>query len=170
MSTSIYLLARDPNWLYACWEIDEDSKAGFASELGKELWEKSVPALKITNISKNTSFFVRINDFSDNWFINVPDAGCTYMAEIGRLASGRYFISMASSNCADTPGNGISANRTAYFICYKDLVNNRSDSGIDKTNEIDDIFEFSKEDAITGISSAELPGSSGTYESGIEKG
>ena len=72
----ITLLARDPHWLYAYWEISETKKNSFMSELGNDIWEKSIPFLKITNISKNISNFIRVNDFSNNWFINVEDSLC----------------------------------------------------------------------------------------------
>jgi len=133
-NSQITLLARDPYWLYAYWEISPESKDAFIRDLGPELWEKSVPALKVTNISKNESFFVRINDFSDSWYINVNYPNCLYVAELGRKISERFFISIASSNYVSTPGCSVSSNTAAYFINYNDLKNGLA--GINTLNGI----------------------------------
>ena len=117
----IVLLSRDPHWLYAYWEISEERKNEFYKDFGQELWEKSSPVLKVINVTKNESFFVRINDFSDNWYINVPDSNSTYVAEIGRMVSGRFFINLVCSNQAVTPGENISLNTSVLFVDYRDL-------------------------------------------------
>jgi len=132
--SQITLLARDPYWLYAYWELSPESKDAFIRDFGLELWEKSVPALKVTNISKNESFFVRINDFSDSWYINVNDPNCLYVAELGRKVSERFFISIANSNYVSTPGCSVSSNTAAYFINYNDLKNGLA--GIKTPNDI----------------------------------
>lgn len=116
--TEIILAARDPNWLYAYWEISEDKKKQFIDQFGMELWEKSIPSLKIINISKIEELFIRINESSNSWYINVEHPGCVYFAEIGRKISDTFFISLATSNCINTPGDNISANTTCFFVDY----------------------------------------------------
>lgn len=123
----IVLLARDPHWLYAYWELSEENKKKFYEDFGHELWEKSLPVLKVTNVSKNERFYIRINDFSDNWYINVSDSDSLYVAEIGRMVSGQFFINLASSNYTVTPGENVSMNTSAYFINYKDTKNGTLD-------------------------------------------
>ena len=129
----ITLLARDPHWLYVYWEISENRKILFLKEFGIDFAEKSVPVLKITNISKNESFYVRINDFSNNWYIHVPDSNNLYMAEIGRRVSEDFFVSLLNSNSILAPGDSMSSDNTAYFINYTDLRNGKLDGGIMKT-------------------------------------
>lgn len=120
----ITLLARDPYWLYAYWEINEHA-ASMQRNMGDELWEKSVPELKVTDVGTNKSFYVRINEFSNNWYINVPNSECLYRVEIGRNISDSSFISFAASNCAATPCDNISQDITAYFVNYTDLRSGR---------------------------------------------
>jgi len=153
---SITLLARDPHWLYAYWEISDERRDFFFKDLGHELWEKSVPVLKITNVSKNENTFVRINDFCSSWYINVPDTNCLYTAEIGRRVSERFFINLASSNYAATPCNNISVNNTMLFVNYVDFKNKQQNS---KTVEIYESCDLKLHfnDAF-GISSIELSG------------
>ncbi len=120
-SDRIVLTARDPHCLYTYWEISSASKDAFSYEFGHELWERSVPVLKVINISKNSSFYEKINDLANNWYINVGDAGCLYAVEIGRRVSDKFFISLGSSNYTLTPSDNLSTNTTAYFTDYNEL-------------------------------------------------
>jgi hypothetical protein len=150
----IVLLARDPHWLYAYWEISEAKKNSFKNEFGEGLWDRSVPVIKIINVSKNTSTTIRVNDFSDSWFINVDDSNALYVAELGRVVANQFFINLACSNYISTPSNSISSNTGAYFIDYKDLRNGRLDL---ESGQIYETYEI-QTNSITrlGISSAEL--------------
>jgi len=169
----IVLLARDPHWLFAYWEISEDRKNHFIGAFGHELWEKSVPVLKVTNVSKNSSFYVRINDFSNSWYINVPDSNCLYVAELGRRIADEFFVNLVSSNYVEAPNDTISANTAAYFINYKDLNKGHlaPETGmIYETQSIKsvtrgvigisspELFGFAREESMFGVSSAELFG------------
>lgn len=158
----IILLPRDPYWLYAYWEISNSKKKSFFKEFGYQLWEKSVPALKITNTSKQTTFYIDIEDFSTSRYVNVNESNCMYTAEIGRRLPGEFFISLASSNSTATPGDRASENVYAYFINYKDMKAGKPSSGVrnltrkykQAVNTIDTFGISSGE--IFGISSGEL--------------
>lgn len=150
----VTLLARDPHWLFAYWEIADEIKNSFLDDLGSELWERSVPVLKVVNVSKNTDHYIRINDFSNNWYVNVPDANCLYVAEIGRKVSDRFFINLASSNYTVTPGDHVSSNNAVYFINYKDLKSGTLDLDSKNIYEMQDFrWQFQ---GISGLSSPEL--------------
>lgn len=150
----IVLLARDPYHLFAYWEISDSKKNTFLNEFGGDLWEKSIPVLKITNVSRNTSFYIRIEESVSSWYINVPEQDSIYIAEIGRRLSEQFFINLVSSNYIQTPNNSISSNTTAHFINYRDLAAGRIDPD---TGNITDYRSFLTEwSAISGISSAEL--------------
>ncbi|RCX20142.1 uncharacterized protein DUF4912 [Anaerobacterium chartisolvens] len=169
----ILLLARDPHCLYAYWEIPDSKKTSFCEHFGFELWEKSVPVLKVSNVSKNTEFDIAINDLSSSAYINVPDAGCLYCVQLGRLVSDKFFISFASSDYVFTPGGNLSTNTAVYFINYKILKHKQAcDTGNDCTASYPSMksklpapavssHEFLRtgpEELPLGISSAELLG------------
>ncbi|MCX7841585.1 MAG: DUF4912 domain-containing protein [Clostridia bacterium] len=152
--TRIVLLPRDPNCLFAFWEISNDLKDSFIREFSKDVWDKSYPALRITNISKSYSFFIRIDDYISSCYINVEDSNNLYSAELGRKTSENFFINMASSNHVYTPSNTVSSNIAAYFVNYKDLKN--------RVNEINSgslfesyIYKFHNA-FIAGVSSPEM--------------
>ncbi len=117
----ITLLARDPFCLYAYWEISGEKKNDFYGYFGRGFWDKSTPALKITNITRNNAFYIRIDDLTNNWYVNVSDANNVYFAEIGRIAKDEFFISFAASNQIATPRFSISDNASAHFADYRDL-------------------------------------------------
>ncbi len=169
----ISLLVKDSNWLYAYWKISNAKKGKFFDEFGNELWDRSVPVLKLINISKNTSFFVRVNEFSNSWFIHVPDSDCLYSAEIGRKVTNEFFINLASSNYITTPSNSISQNNSAYFINYTDLkkgkINVESNSIFEtlnsETSSVNifgisslELFGTNRQKSVFGMSSSELLG------------
>lgn len=150
----IVLLPKDPNCLYAYWEISEKRKNEFIEEFGEKLWEKSIPVIKVTNVSNNTNFYIRINDFTNNWYINVPCPDSLYVAELGRKISDQFFITLASSNYVATPSVTVSQNTGAYFINYRDLRYGSLD--VD-TGEIYEFYNYKAHSTlISGISSPEL--------------
>lgn len=150
----IVLLPKDPYWLYAYWEISDKKKTEFSDEFGSALWEKSIPVIKITNITRNTWFYIRINDSINSWYINVTDADCLYIAELGRQVSEHFFINLASSNHVYTPGMTTSSNASSYFINYKDLRKGVFDR--DPRTIYESYANKSEASYFTGISSPEL--------------
>jgi hypothetical protein len=152
----IILLARDPHWLYVYWQISETRKSNFINEFGEGLWERSVPVLKVTNISKNTNTYIRINDFSNNWFINVEDTNSLYLAELGRKIADQFFINLASSNYISTPSNSISTNSNTHFIDYRELQHSKLNLNAGKMYDSATIHKASG--LIFGPSSSELFG------------
>ena len=152
----ITLLARDPNWLYVYWDISEEKSRAFMSELGEELWGRSVPSLKVTNITKNESFFVRINEFSDNWYINVQDPNNMYVVEIGRKISEHLFIGFLSSNSAVTPGNRAMPATSVCFANYTEVRNGKFEIRADSFAGSHLCGVWPRE--ISGLSSGELYG------------
>ena len=148
---NIVLLAKDPNWLFAYWEVPEYKKNDFINEFGQELWEKSVPVLKVTNLTKSTSFLISISDSSDKWYIRVPDSNNLYVAEVGRQISEKYFIGLIRSNYVCTPTNNISANTEAQFINYNSLRKINLDIQPSSAYAYNSDYEF-----LSGVSSPEM--------------
>ena len=178
----VVLMARDPHYLYAYWEISNDTKQKFFRDFGYELWDNSVPVLKVTNVSNNKSFYIQINDYTNNRYIHVDDSNSQYIAELGRRVSEEFFINLAGSNYVDVPGETVSSDTTAYFIDYRDLRNGRLDYKSGKIYETHGIkstfmesiglssqafFEKAMQESVTGVSSAHLLGANITELMGI---
>lgn len=150
------LLVKDPHWLYTYWEKSDDKKNYFINEFGHDLWEKSIPVLKITNVSRNMVFYIKINDFSNDWYINIPESNCMYMAEVGRRISDQFFISLGGSNCIIAPGDDVSTDTAAYFANHKILRNGTLEL---KSGKIYETYDFKQNtDKLSTPSSLELYG------------
>jgi hypothetical protein len=103
------LMPKDPNNLFVFWETDEDTKLN------------GTPYLKITDTTTGSSFLVRINSFSNSWYINVPGAGCEYVAEFGYKEPENDFFPICRSNRASTAGNTFGSSTGIEFADYNDI-------------------------------------------------
>lgn len=119
----VTVVVKDPHQLFAYWEISEEKKENFINKLGSELWQKSVPALKVINVSSNTEFYLKVNEYSSSCYIDIPNSNCQYAIEVGRNVNDHFFISLADSNYISVPNDKVSPNTSAYFANYQDIQN-----------------------------------------------
>lgn len=107
----LVLMARDPNWVYAYWEVTH--------ERYKEMYEKHVhhwglsrPVLRLHDITPGISearqIDVFLNDEADNWYLNVGRPRHTIVAELGRLFPDNVFQSLVGSNQVTLPAGDLS--------------------------------------------------------------
>lgn len=105
----IVLLVRDPRWIHAYWEITESKYNEVRSIIGKDLGgAKEILRIHDTSIQPWKSIDIHLSYGSRNWYINVPEPGCTYVVDIGFLTPDGRFIVMARSNAVTTPREGMS--------------------------------------------------------------
>jgi len=150
----IYLMPQNPHCLFAYWDVPENFRLRFIKHLGNYFWEQSFPALKVINVSNNSSFTININDVATSLYIDIPFGESTYMVELGRIIPGGYFISIASSNLVAMPGSSLKLLTDIYFCDFNDL----RDGNVDyKTLPKYDIhIPFIQSNSEFGLSSAEI--------------
>ncbi len=106
----IYLMVRDPYWLYAYWEIQKHREAEALQQLGGR-WEKVRSILRLYRLSLDpgghTFRDIRLVPGAENWFLDV-EANQDYVVEIGLLHEDGRFIALARSNQITTPRMGMS--------------------------------------------------------------
>jgi len=106
----IYLLVRDPYWIYSYWEIQEDHQRRHLAKLGGS-WENVVSILRVYNTTeegKTPSFSdIVLQNMVKSWYINTQ-SNHSYFAEIGLLHLDGRFICLARSNHVTTPRSGMS--------------------------------------------------------------
>ena len=106
----IYLLIRDPYWIYSYWEIQKDHQEKALKELGGD-WGCVRSVLRVYDITDteiNPPFFdISLQGMADHWFVNVG-ANRSYYVEIGLLHRDGRFIVLARSNRVTTPRDGMS--------------------------------------------------------------
>lgn len=143
----IVLLVRDPQWLFAYWEITNDKREQFITEFGQDSWNSSKPVIKLVNATTKSVKCIEIDDFARNWYIEIEHTNCTYTAEIGRMFIDNSFVSLAVSNIANTPNNKPAIDKPIVFANYKNI----------KTTEIKKTIKNSTSTSTITITTSSTP-------------
>jgi len=104
------LLVRDPEWLYAYWEITATVQSDFSRQFGG-IWSETQPMLRVYDITGGNQkqyFDIQIDDYSSNWYIHVGRPNHTFFVDLGRVLPDGRFYCIARSNSVTTPNNRIS--------------------------------------------------------------
>ncbi len=110
----VVLMVRDPYWMHAYWEITSAKVGSLKAQHGEQLIISSRLVLRLLDVNNATP--EKPNGLSDldiaggtnNWYLQAPNADCSYCVEIGFLApDGRFFL-IARSNVVHTPRAGVS--------------------------------------------------------------
>lgn len=106
----IYLMVRDPHWIYAYWELQKDYVEGSRESLGGT-WSEICTVLRVYDVSDSQSEpayqDLYLGGITDHWHINaVPDR--SYFVEIGLLHKDGRFLVLARSNPVLMPRDSMS--------------------------------------------------------------
>jgi hypothetical protein len=106
----LVVMVRDPYWLHAYWELSLQSIQRAQAALGQH-WHAAQPVLRLFQVSEEgVARLVRTIDIHggvSNWYIDVQDPPEQFQLDIGYLATGHRFHSLARSNMVSTPQPGI---------------------------------------------------------------
>ena len=109
-STSITLLARDPHWVHAYWEISPASVEELKKKAGTVVVNAStvlrvydVTLIDFNGSNANHYFDIDVGPESNNWYVNLWSDNITCCADIGLRAADGTFHTLARSNCVTTP-------------------------------------------------------------------
>lgn len=111
------LMVRDPNWIFAYWEISATKQQEFSNQYGADAWSSSRSVLRVYDITGIDSFNganandfmdIPISDYVDSWHIDVARPNSTFCVDLGRLFPDGTFITLLRSNIVQTPSMAIS--------------------------------------------------------------
>lgn len=110
----LVVMVRDPYWLHAYWELTRQSIERARAALGPH-WHGAKPVLRVMEVARDgTTSSVRkvardieIHGGVNNWYVDVDDPPKSFQLEIGYLALGGRFLSLARSNVVTTPQVGL---------------------------------------------------------------
>lgn len=110
----IIVLARDPYWLHAHWELSRTTLARAQAALGQE-WHSAQPILRVmdvtsedtTNAAERHVRDVPIHGGVNNWYIDVTKPPRSYRVDVGYLSRRGKFYVLARSNIVTTPKAGV---------------------------------------------------------------
>lgn len=124
--TGITLVARDPYWIYAYWDISQASFEEAKKALGLDfshakmtLRMYDVTCIEFNGENANSSFDLDVGH-ARNWCINLWRDNVSYCAEIGMKTLTGRFHSFARSNVASTPRANMSWRREEIWMKVTD--------------------------------------------------
>ncbi len=161
----LVLMARDPYWLYAYWEISA-ARENFQASRGRRAWQASRPVLRIYDVTgvvqfnggnANSYVDIPLSAEADNWHIEVGNPDRTYCVDLGRLMPSGEFVFLLRSNIATTPRATLSDRLDEEWMWIEDIYRSltRIHVGVSSPLVIEEIKERMGV-APLGISSPEL--------------
>jgi hypothetical protein len=106
-SETLFLIARDPHWLFAYWDID------FAAWQAKALDGKF--SLKLFTGGGALESTTQVHPEARNWYVPARNAATTYRAELGCQGGDGEWVAIAKSDTAETPADQFSESAEADF-------------------------------------------------------
>lgn len=114
--TEAFLLPKDPEWMYMFWEITPATYDYIKQQNGWDIFDKSKAVVRLHNVTDvrfdggNSHEHWDISVIFDalSWYLQVPKAGESYVAELGLVTPEGNFILIARSNPTATPPGKIS--------------------------------------------------------------
>jgi hypothetical protein len=133
----IVLLVQDPYWVHVYWEISPQKRQELGllprGEHGKQLVVRMYDVTGVESVfnglNANSFFDTYVNDFTNNWYINVPEYDRSYCADLGVIIDGRFVV-IARSNIARVPRGSVSPYYDEEWMIVTDDILKASGLGV----------------------------------------
>lgn len=102
----IRLLVKDPEWLFAHWDVDPQSLADLRAELGERASALSKLTLRVVDPQHGGESRVLLPDGARSWYVRADTTERSYRAQLGLTLPSGEFRSLAESNTVRTPRTG----------------------------------------------------------------
>lgn len=110
--TVVRLLMQSPKCIFAYWDISDDIINNYSSYNS---------FIKIINITKNYSYEVPIDPYTNNYYIKIEDTNCNYQVELIRKLNNKY-INLYTSNTLTVPSNVPQTNYYTEEVIFKNYL------------------------------------------------
>jgi hypothetical protein len=114
----VRLLVRDPEWVFAYWDVSAETMKGLAQSLGKRAFALSRLTLRVLDPVSGGSSDVLLPPGARWWYIRTDATRRTYRAEIGITLPSGEFRCLAESNAVVTPRVGPSREAAQRRMSY----------------------------------------------------
>ncbi|MDH7478685.1 MAG: DUF4912 domain-containing protein [Syntrophomonadaceae bacterium] len=113
----IVAMVRDPYWLFAYWEINEEKRREIMAKYGPTAWEESQQVLRVYDVtdiffdgSNAVAYFdIGVGQFSSSWHIPVSQPNRTFLVDRGLILKSGEYVLLARSNFITTPADQVSS-------------------------------------------------------------
>jgi hypothetical protein len=115
----VRLLVRDPEWIFAYWDVSPETMKGLARSLGERALALSRLTLRVLDPVSGGMSDILLPPGARWWYIRTDVARRTYRAEIGITLPSGEFRQLAESNAVVTPRVGPSRERARRRLSYR---------------------------------------------------
>lgn len=130
--TRIVLLVRDPEWVYAYWEINDETRDRIGIPRNGNTPRMAIRLFKVSGRSwpkeaAHYTFDVDVSPYASSWYIKLPEVNEEWCAELGIFDQKNDFVSVCRSNVFGTPRSSISTDTDSEWMVveetFRKLVN-----------------------------------------------
>lgn len=116
-TTESYLLPKDPAWMFLFWEITPATFDCIRAQYGQETLNTSRTIIRLYDVTDvayfdgnnaNTYYDMPVIFDAKSWYIHAPQAGRSYIADLGFLTPQGKFILLTRSNVTTLPPGKVS--------------------------------------------------------------
>ena len=112
------LLVKDPEWLFAHWDVDPKSLEALRAELGNRASALSQLTLRVFEDKRGGASTFLLPQDARTWYVPMRTTGRAYRAEVGVILPTGEFRPLARSNSVATPRVGRSAQKAKRRVRY----------------------------------------------------
>jgi hypothetical protein len=112
------LLVKDPEWLFAHWDVDPGVLASLAATLGERAAALSRLTLRISDPHHGGASVVLLPPGARSWYVRTDTAGRSYRAQLGLTLPSGEFRLLAESNTITAPRVGASPVKAGRKVHY----------------------------------------------------
>lgn len=116
----VRLLVRDPEWIFAYWDVNPAAMKDLARSLGERGLQLSRLTLRVQDPVSGGSSDILLPPGARWWYIRTDSARRSYRAELGVTLPSGAFRRLAESNTVVTPRVGPSPQRARRRMSYRD--------------------------------------------------
>ena len=102
----VRLLVKDPEWLFAHWDVDPGALASMRKDLGERAMALARLTLRLSDAVDGGSTVILLPKGARAWYIRADPAARSYRAELGLTLPSGEFHPLAASNTVGTPRVG----------------------------------------------------------------
>ena len=131
----IRLLVKDPEWLFAHWDVDPKSLGTMKKAMGERAMALSRLTLRVVDPTNGGSSDILLPPLARGWYIRADATRRSYKALLGVTLPSGEFRQLAESNVVVTPRVGPSRERAHRRITFGQAGRIPQDAGIAQRDE-----------------------------------
>jgi hypothetical protein len=114
----VRLLVKDPEWIFAYWDVDPASRRQLRDELGDRSAALAQLTLRVCDVDGGGMSVIVLPEGSRSWYVRADRRRRAYRAELGLTLPSGEFRRLAESNLVVTPRVGPSPEPVRRVLTY----------------------------------------------------